>query len=253
MSRLISVFASAFLFVGALASARAAELSVALNDGTSIPVRVFPARGTTVLVWLPSEVGITHGDRDAARALARRGVEVWLAHVLEARFLPELKSSIEQVPPGDVAALIARAHATTHKRVLLLGPGHGALLALRGASAWRAQGGDPAALAGAILLSPNLYTEMPAVGQEAQYFPAVTRAHLPIYILQPAQSPLRWWVERLKHVLEQGGSRVTVRLLPGVRDRFYFRPSPESAEDAMARRLPGLLLETVNQLEREHS
>lgn len=228
------------------------QRSVPLGDGGEVTVRVFPARGRELIVWLPSEAGLTSTDEQIAAQLARTGIEMWLADVINARLLPQVRSSLEQIPDADVAAVIAAA-AVRGKRVYLLSAARGAVPALRGARAWQLGHPRDSALAGAILLWPNLYVATPEPGADAEYLPVVRETRLPIYILQPQLSPWYWRLERLTAELEQAGSTVQTKVLPGVRDRFYFRSefavtdSP-AREDGLAREFPGLLREAVIQL-----
>ena len=104
-------------------------------------------------------------------------------------------------------------------------------------------------LRGVILLSPNLYVATPDPGKEAEYLPVTSHTKLPIAILQAENSPWKWRIEQLRSRLEQGGSKVNVVLLPGVRDRFYFRDDALPPEQALAARLPGLVLNALKSLE----
>jgi thiol-disulfide isomerase/thioredoxin len=221
-----------------LAVAMAAHArDVRLPDGTDAPVTVHAAAGDTVLLWLPSGIPGATPDAALAEKISALGFEVWRADVLEARFLPTLESSLEQVPDSDIIALIDAARATG-KRVTLLASARAALLALRGAQAWQAAHPAASGLDGAILLHPNLYLGPPEPGREAEFHPLVTRTRLPVHIIQPEKSPWRFRLDTLKPALERGGARVTVQFLPGVRDRYYFRADATPEEDAEAARLP---------------
>lgn len=230
---------------GLAAAAQARKQTLALPDGGEIEIHVFPGSGRALLLWLPSEAGVLPAQERIAAALAAGGMEVWLADVLSARFLPALPSSLEQVPAEDVAALIARA-AKGKKRVYLLGDGRAAVPILRGAALAQAQGLAPD---GAVLLSPNLYVQTPDAGTDARYLPIATQTRLPMVILQPMLSPWRWWIDRLRAALESGGSAVHVESLPGLRDRFYFRPDATARETAAARALSAHIGKAIDTLE----
>lgn len=232
---------------GAAAADGPQPRSVAVGDGVEVSVQVYPARGRELIVWLPSAVGEGASHRQIAARLARDGYEVWMADTLNARFLPELVSSLDEIPAADVAAVIDAAVATG-KQVVLLSAGRGALPLLDGASAWRARRPDGQGLAGAVLLYPHLYVATPEPGQDAEYLPVVGATRLRIAILQPQLSPWYWQLDRLKAELERGGSRVTLRSFPGVRDRFHTRVESTPAENALSARLPALLQEAITQL-----
>lgn len=218
--------------------------SLKLADGSDIDVLKLSRHGYPRVLWLPSEAGTQPGEMTAARALARLGVEVWYADTLSARFLPAVRSSMHEIPPGDIVALLDRA-LRDGGPVVAITAGGGAAPLLRGLVA-RGEGAPP--LAGAILLSPNLYKATPEVGAEAEFLPEAARVQLPIVVLQAAQSPWRWRLDSLGAEFARGGSRVQTTILPDVRDRFYFRPNATAAERRAARQLPALLRDKLKAL-----
>jgi hypothetical protein len=149
------------------------------------------------------------------------------------------------VPAEDVAQLIEAASRDTGKSVYLVTAGRGALPALLGAAQWVRQNPQRrGVLAGAILLYPNLYVATPEPGEDADYRPIATQTSLDLFVLQGELSPLYWRLDTLRSKLEQGGSRVVIKTLPGTRDRFQAREStsvPLPSEQAMAARLPELV------------
>jgi thiol-disulfide isomerase/thioredoxin len=227
--------------VGWLVGVPANARDLRLADRSELPVTEYPAAGELLLLWLPSGFGSRALETPVAQRLATLGLEVWQADLLEARLLPPLESSLEEVPDSDLVALIEAARATG-KRVLLLASARAGILALRGARAWEvAHPQDRAGLAGAILLHPNLYLGPPEPGQEAAYHPLVAQTRLPVFILQPEQSPWRWRLAATRAELEKGGAPVYTRLLTDVRDRFYFRPDATGNEALAAQRLAEML------------
>ncbi len=220
---------------------------IRLADKTTVTVEVHAAKGDALVLWLPSGFGKFAGEAQVAERLAALGVEVWQADLLEARFLLPVESSLENVPDSDVAELIETA-AVTGKRVHLLASARGGIVALRGAKAWQAKHPKDKSLGGVLLLHPNLFLGPPEPGKEAEYHPVVAQARLPVYILQPEQSPWRWRLEATQAELEKGGSKVFTRVLTDVRDRFYFRPDATSVEEDVANRLAGMLRDSIQAL-----
>lgn len=237
-----SLLFAALLALGGYAQARSEPLNLA--DGTEIVIQKLSTRGSPRVLWLPSEAGAETGELDVARRLAGLGVEVWFADTLAARFLPPARSSMSEIPAADVAALIAHA-AGAHKPVVVVTSGQGAAPLLRGIIALRTRNEALARLAGAVLLSPNLYIATPEVGADAQFLPEVAAAKIPVAVLQAEQSPWRWRVDSLEAEFTRGGSAVYTRILPGVRDRFYFRPNATATERKAAAALPALLRDTL--------
>ncbi len=240
------LFVVAFIQFAATAGA-ATGRDIRFADKTTVTVEVHTAQGDALVLWLPSGFGKFAGEAQVAERLAALGVEVWQADLLEARFLLPVESSLENVPDSDVVELIEAA-ARTGKRVYLLASARGGVLALRGAQAWQAKHPKSGALGGALLLHPNLFAGPPEPGKEAEYHPAAAQTRLPVYILQPEQSPWRWRLESTQAELEKGGSKVFTRVLTDVRDRFYFRPDATGVEEDVANRLAGMLRDSIQAL-----
>ncbi len=246
LARLVLAFV--LIAAGAAASAEPRRHAVVLADHTDVAIRIHPARGELLVLWLPSGYSRPEAYERTIAGLAARGIEVWEADLLEARFLPPLESSLEQVSPRDVAELIEAAHGRSGKRVVLFASARAAVLALAGAQVWQARHPGGGALAGAVLMHPNLYVAPPEPGREAEYHPVVARTRLPVFILQPELSPWYWRLKATVNKLEQGGAQVRVRELPGVRDRFDTRSDANARERLEAQGLPELLARAAGEV-----
>ena len=227
---------------------QAVSQTLHLPGGTDVVLSVVPGKGNTLLIWLPSESGIVAAEHKIAAVLAKSGIEVWLPDLHAAYFLPIVPSSMQQIPAADVARVIALAQQRG-KAVYLVSGGSGAALALQAVAQL---GNSKHKLAGAILFSPNLFAGTPEPGEEAKYLPVASRTRLPIVILQPDYSPWKWRVEELQSRLQHGGSKVRLKSLPGVRDRFYYREDASPAERAWAVRVPELILNALKSLKEKH-
>lgn len=236
----------AFLLLTAAygAPAPATTQSLPLPGGTELALRVYPANGNTLLLWLPSESGIVAADHKVAAVIAKSGVEVWLPDFHAAYFLPIVRSSMQQIPPADVARVITQA-LKRDKTVYLISSGNGAALTLQAVAQL---GKNKSRLAGAVFFSPNLYVGTPEPGEDAKYLPVVSRTRLPIFIVQPDYSPWKWRVDELQSRLQRGGSKVKVKFLPGIRDRFYYREDASPTERAWAVRVPEMILNALKSL-----
>lgn len=221
-----------------------------LPDRTDVPVSVYAAAGEALLLWLPSGYPSQAAETPVAQELARLGVEVWQANVLEAHLLAPVESSLDKVPDSDIVALIDLARASG-KRVYVLASARAGILALRGVRAWQAKyPRQRSGLAGVILLHPNLFIGRPDPGGEAKYHPAVSQITQPVFIIQPELSPWRWRLETTRAELERGGSAVYTRLLPDVRDRFYFRPDATETEWTLTQQLAGMVRNAIHLLDK---
>lgn len=218
----------------------ASETRSLVADGTEITFDVYPAKGNSLYIWLPSEAGFQSAQRNTALALSEQGIEVWLVDLFEAHFLPGVESSLDRIPATDVSILIEHA-LQLGKEIFLVTSGRGTLPLLRGANHWQQSHPTRPGVTGVILLSPKFYLETPDPGQPARLMPIVSQTNLAVFILQPRQSPWFWKLDQTLPALAQSGSEVFVRYLPGVRDRFYFRPDASREEMDMTRRLADLM------------
>lgn len=231
-----------------MTSAWAAPTSLSINVApqVDVPVSVYGASKQKLILWLPSEMGVVNADGKIAAQLAQRGFEVWIADLFSARFLPVVPSSLAKIPAADVAQLISVA-AQHHRTIYLLTSGHGAGITLDGAREWQKHN-QAHKIAGAILLFPNLYAGSPEPGEAPSYLPIAAQTRLPIVILQGDLSPWYWHLDEMKITLEQGGSQVAIKILPGMRDRFYFRGDANPRERKLGSQLATLITDGIKHL-----
>jgi hypothetical protein len=245
--KFVLVFFCVLLSASATYAAPASR-SFNVAPGVDVPVNVYGANKQKLILWLPSEMGVVNADGEIAAQLAARGYEVWIADLFSARFLPVVPSSLAQIPATDVAKLIGAA-AQSHATIYLLTSGHGAGITLAGAREWQKQKASHAhKIAGAVLLFPNLYAGSPDAGEAPKYLPIATHTRLPIFILQGDLSPWYWHLDEMKSALKKGGSQLAVRILPGMRDRFYFRPDANPAERKLGSQVATLISDSIEHL-----
>lgn len=240
----LRLFLLALFFVGQAKADIAPENLVIPAGEVDIPVTRYGAPGRVLILWFPSEYGVLAQEHAAARHLAEKGLETWLADLYGARFLPTVQSSAEILPAEDVYHVIRAARAKK-PQVWLLASGRGAKYALEGARLWQQREGRRKPLSGALLLYPNLYAGQPEPGEDPVYLSIARETKLDVHILQGELSPWYWTLDTLKAQLEAGGSRVRVKTYPGIRDRFYFRESATPAERALGERLPEEISEII--------
>jgi len=243
MRKLFSLF---FIFCIS-AAACATTRSIQVAPDVDVPVSVYGQSQQRLILWLPSEHGVVGPEHALAAQLAKRGYEVWVADLFAARFLPVTRSSLNEIPAADVARLL-QAAAQQHHHITLISSGQGASRALEGAQLWQQTQRTHRALAGAVLLFPDLYAASPEAGEAPTYLPVVSQTRLHLAVIQGERSPWYWQLDDLKSKLEQGGSRVQIKTLPGIRDRFYFREDANPSEHAAGRQLAATIHRSIQQL-----
>ena len=193
--------------------------------GEPFSIAHYPAEGDRLILWIAPNHGTDEREKPVAGSLADIGIEVWHVDLAENLFLPKSTSTMRGLDGRYVAALIAVAHARTGKTVTLLSRAYGALQALRGARLWQlgqapGDGEDPY-VAGAILFSPELYSEVPALGMPPVFDPIARATSLPLMLFQAGSRNNRWQLDELLGLLRQGGAQVYTEILPGVTGVFY--------------------------------
>ena len=164
-----------------------------------------------------------------------------MADLFAAYFSPVSTTGMDSFSAADISALVDNAYQQTGKRVFLVTNDKGTIPLLEGISYWQKHTMKEQALAGAVLISPNLYVGTPAAGKEVAYVPVTTSTNFNLFLMQPKLSPKYWQFRVLVDKLEQGGSYVYTQKLDDVRDRFFFRPDATDTEQVLASELPLLL------------
>lgn len=202
----------------------AVEVTVNVLD-QELFVDRYQAPGEHLIIWIAPGYGTNARFVQASEKLAAEGLEVWLVDLADSLFLPKSSSMMRSLDGAYVEALIEYAFRTTAKPVTLMSLSYGALPVLRGARLWqlRQQQRDRATdyLSGVILFSPDLYSEIPALGLEPVYDPVVSATNVPVMVYQSGKRGNRWQVEKVIDNLQAGGSQVWLKILPGVTGVFY--------------------------------
>ncbi len=231
-----------------LSPALYAEHTVTTAVGDEIPITVHAAKGQRLILWLPSEFGVSERRRALAERLADDGNEVWSPDLHAAWFLPVGRYSLNGVDPAAIAAIIDDAVTHSGKQVYLMAEGRSVALALHAVRHWQQHTSDTSRLAGLLAFSPKLFVRTPQGGDSAEYLPIVSASNLPIYLLQPMDAGGFWRTGEAVGQLEKGGSAVFVHTLPGVSDGFHARSEFTDKEGELTRRLPTILRGAMQQL-----
>lgn len=206
------------------------ETALEMDDGVDVPVSIFSADGP-VLVWLPSEHGLLPGHTFQAKQLQAAGIEVWLPDPFAGYFLPTAPSSFDRIPTRLVPGLIEMSSRGGERPIFVFGNDRAAPWLLEGLREWQIEHPGAEHLRGLLLMSPYLHTGLPDVGEMPEFHPITQATNLPVYLIQPVLSPQYPLLQEIRSLLETGGSAVALRILPEVRDRFFFRPNTLEAEE----------------------
>lgn len=244
-SFLVLLFSLLFSIVGQATE----ERTVTLQSGDEIPLTVYPAAGgDRLLLWLPSEFGLSPRQRPVAEALARQGIEVWIPDLHAAWFLAAGRYSLNAVPPAAITELVHQAVASGRK-VFLMAAGRTAGLALRALRRYQQKYQDTDRIGGLITVGPRLFLRTPQGGEPAELLPIARASNVPIYILQPRNAGGFWYLRELIEPLQAGGAPVYTHILEGVRDGFNLRDDPDPQEERITARLPGIIEQAMALLE----
>jgi len=222
---------------------------IALDSETDATIYIYPAQGPYRILWIPAYGTPRNTIENIALQLNRLNIEVWYTDFLEARFLPDTASSMYKIKEKDINTLINRANQAPGKKLFVFAESRAAipvLLALR--EKQLSPGGLPD-FGGIIMNSPYFYVETPDPGDEAQLMPITLATNLPIYIIQPKDSPRYWQLQQSISALEKSGSDVFVQVLAGIRGRFSFRQDATPKEDALTQKFGQLVEQAVKHLE----
>lgn len=199
--------------------------------------RSFPAEGTRLLLWVSAEQSLTAPERLAAEKLAAQGVAVWSLDPADAYFLPQLPSSMDAVPVGDVVDWL-RAALAGGKTVAVYAVARAAVPVLRAAA--RLAPAERARLC-MLLMYPNLYAA-DAARDEIEYLDPGRLDGLRTRVLQPRRSAATPWLPLQLDYLAGQGAQVSHVILEDLREDFWARETPTDHEVAESGRLDALLL-----------
>jgi len=237
------------LFIFSLSTAQAEEKNILTSSQSEIPVTVYKAdEKVPVLLWLPSEFGL-HGREDStAQALAKKGIEVWIADLHGAYFLPFGRSSYKKINLDDITDLIISASDNKQREVILFATGRAAPIAMRAAHRLQKNKSTNNIVKGAVLFHPNFYMNSTTVGDNITYLPITQATNLAIYIVQPALSGKSYQLQTLTSLLQKGGSDVLSQIVPGVSDGFNIREPDNKNEERAYNKTPSIISNAIRLL-----
>ncbi len=215
-------------------------------DGVEVAFQRYPATGTGLLVWWPSEHGIEQGHAEVAAQLSRSGTEVWIADPFATWFLPTLRASLSEIPRDTCGAFLHAAGARSGKRLFVLGQGRGATVLLECLRHAVRQGLQE--IGGVLLVTPDLFLRTRQPGRRREFEPIASATNFPVFVIFAEKSIEHLYRDEIVAVLSEGGSRVYHTLVQGARNRFFYRPDASPLEVSAGQGLAGLLLRSMDLL-----
>lgn len=203
--------------------------------------QAFPADGQRLLLWVASAHGRSDPELVAAQRLARHGVEVWSLDPASAYFLPQVASSMDMLPAGDMAAWFGAAQGTG-KQVTVYAVARAAVPVLRAAALL---GPAQRSRLCIMLMHPNLYTTAEPLA-EPDYLDPGDLSGVRVRVLQPRHSAALPWLSGLLEDLAQHGAIVSDVVLENLRESYWAREAPTDFEMAESRRMDAMLLRQLD-------
>ena len=219
------------------------SLSVEVQD-EELSIDRYMAKGDQLLLFISAGMGLPERVRNISAGVADLGIEFWHVDLAESLFLPKSTSTFRALDGSFVAGLIDKAHKLTGKKVTVMAHAYASLPALRGIRKWQLQHFSQSSesnsiyLNGLILLSPDLFIEVPDLGLDPVFDPVSSASNIPVVIFQSGSRGNRWQLEKLIAELQKGGAQVFSKIFPGVAGVFYGEDvAPETL--ALIKSLPG--------------
>jgi thiol-disulfide isomerase/thioredoxin len=243
------ILAISFCFGSAQASTSSipGTITATLSGQVDISIEVYPARGDNLILWIASGNSFKQRHHDLANNLSKLGIEVWLADIRDALFLPEGSTSIRKLDGQYTAKLIELAGIQSNKNIILMGNYSGSIPVLRGAHKWQEKENRKARFKGAILFSPNVFSSIPALGTDPEYLPIVKATNIPVMIYMGSRHGRRWHLQSLVETLRQGGSTVYFEIMKDANSLLYEEDNTKGTLKYLEL-IPGKIKKTINLL-----
>jgi len=211
-------------------SAETADFSITIPPNIELDISKYAANGPDLFLFIypTSGRGIEDHHDYMAQKLADADIEVWLADIIDALFLPHSSSTKRKLTGEYLAELIKIAHFKTSKNIYIAGNSYAAIPILRGAYLWQNNNPGKSYLKSAILFTPKLYKTLPPLGQNPQYLPIVSATNIPLIIFQGSKHGNKWQLPFLLNELGLNNTKIYVELVPKVGSLFATKEVTEN-------------------------
>jgi len=218
------------------------RFTINLDDDDWLEVDVVGGGGDGPLfIWLVNQYRELETPGQVIEQLAQQGATVWRVDLLESLLLQRTSRIVRELSGTPVAALLANAVDATagNRPVVIVACDRMTAPALRGLRVWQETATNLRAVAGAILLFPNLHRGAPIAGESPELLGIVDATNMPVAILQPALGSGRERLPTLVRGLQRAGSPVYTQLVPAVGD--YYLLYSESGRNRALEGVQGVL------------
>ncbi len=199
------------------------ERTIEIGDA-QFTVSKYAADSEHSLLWLTAATDSNGHFADVASRISEQGINVLVSDILDAYLLGHTRGAMISVPTEDMVALFDEILAETEGRLTIMAAGRIAIPVLRGINAWQRAHEDRSRIAGALLVSPNLYVGVPELGQTGEFYPIAQVSAVPVFLMQPRLSVRTFRLQEIADTLGTEGSPVYTRILNNVRGGFFFNP-----------------------------
>lgn len=223
------------------------SLSLEILD-EEINVQHYPAIGDQLIIYIAPSYGFNERWKDTAKTLSDGGIEIWMVDLIDSLFKTHSVDSIREFEGKYIANLIEKAYEKTGKHITLLSSSYGAIPLLRGARQWQLNNPqlEKTYLNGAIMFSPELFSGVPALGEDPEFEPITSATNIPLMIYQSELRNNRWQLDRLIQRLEKSNAVVYQKILTKIPSFFYETTDKPDAEtlnalEKVTRELPRII------------
>lgn len=199
------------------------ERTITIGDAEFTVTR-HSAESEDNLLWLTAATDSHSQFADVANRIAEQGINVLVSDILDAYLLGHTRGAMVSVPVEDMVELFDQILADSDGRLIIMAAGRIAIPVLRGINAWQRSHEDRSRIAGALLVSPNLYVGVPELGKVGEFYPIAEVSEVPIFLMQPRLSVRTFRLQEIAETLGTAGSPVYTRILKDVRGGFFFNP-----------------------------
>jgi thiol-disulfide isomerase/thioredoxin len=172
------------------------------------------------ILWLGPNYGIQERHKQAAKDMAKAGMEVWLTNLAEGLFLPAGAETMRNIPNDAIADLVEKLSDKGKYEVVVMSSGYGGIPVLRGIHTWQNRKQKSAKLTGVILFSPYFYTHVPTLGTTPTFVNIVNATNIPVYIFQDEKNGNRGHLPAMLSALQQNAP-VYTEIMKGTTFIFY--------------------------------